>query len=82
MNTSSRCEFLVGFNVMYQNMTKYGIWNELKLESLTLDQKDLLGIKLSEFPPMTLDHLCIRIKKIGTSYLWSVPSNAVLAGLV
>ena len=31
---------------------------------------------------MTLDHLGKRIKKIGTSYLWSIPSNAVLAGLV
>ena len=33
-------------------------------------------------PPIILDHLSNRIKQIGTSYLWSIPSNAVLAGLV
>ena len=31
---------------------------------------------------MTLDHLSKRIKKIGTSCLWNIPSNAVLVGLV
>ena len=63
-------------------MTWYWIWNELEFETLTPDQKDLLGVRLSEFPPMTLDHLSKRIKKIGTSYLWSIPPNAVLRGLV
>ena len=46
----------------------YGIWNELKLETSTQEQKDILGVKISEFPPMTLNHLGKRIKKIGTSY--------------
>ena len=75
-------QFFVGFNVIYQTMTLFGIWNELKLETLIPDQKDLLGVKLSEFPPMTLYDLGRRIKMIGTSYTWSIPYNAVLAGLV
>ena len=50
-------------------MTCYGIWNELKLETLTPDQKGDLDVKLSEFPPVTLDHLGKRIIKKGTSYL-------------
>ena len=54
---SSRHDFFVGFNVIYQNIMCYGIWNELKLETLTPEQKDFLGVKLSEFPPMTLNHL-------------------------
>ena len=28
------------------------IWNKLKLETLTPEQKDLLGVKLSAFPPI------------------------------
>ena len=63
-------------------MTHYGIWNEMKLETLTPDPKDLLDVKLSECPLMTLDDLDKRMKKIGTSYSWNVPSNAVLVGLV
>ena len=56
IDTSSRHNFFVGFNDIYQNMTQYGICNKLKLETLTPDQKGLLGVKLSEFPPMMLDH--------------------------
>ena len=62
-------------------MTQYKIWNEWKSETLTPNQKDLSGVKLSEFPPMTIDHLGKRIKKIGTGYSWSIPSNALFAGL-
>ena len=63
-------------------MTWYGIWNELKLDTLTPDQKDLLGVKLLEFPSLTLDHFIKRIKNIRTSYPWNVLPSAVLAGLV
>ena len=59
---------------------EYGF--KLKLETLTPNQKDILGVKLSEFAKLTLDHLDKRIKKMGTSYPWSIPSNAILAGLV
>ena len=58
---------------IYQNIMWYAIWNELKLETLTPEQKDLLGFKFSEFPPLTLNHLGKRIKKFDTSYPWSVP---------
>ena len=73
IDTSLRCNFFVGFNVIYQNIIWYGIWNELKLETLTPEQKYLLGIKLSEFPLMTLNYLGKRNKEIGTSYPWSIP---------
>ena len=57
IHISSRHNFFFYFNVIYQNITRYGIWNELKLETLTQEQKNLLGVKLSEFPLMTLNHL-------------------------
>ena len=41
------------------------IWNELELETLTPEKKYLLGVKLSEFPPITLNHLGKRIKRLG-----------------
>ena len=49
IDTSLRHDFFVGFNVLYQNMMPNGIWNELKIETSTPDQKDLLGVKLWEF---------------------------------
>ena len=73
IHTSSRHKFFVGFNIIYQKMMQYGIWNGLKFETLSPDQRDLLGVKLLEFPPMTLDHLGKRLKKIRTSYAWSLP---------
>ena len=51
--TSSRHDFFVGFNVIYQNIMWHGIWNVLKLEMLTSKQKDLLGMKLTYLHPMT-----------------------------
>ena len=44
--TSSIHDFFVGFNVIYQNIIWYGIWSELLLETLTPEQKDVLGVKL------------------------------------
>ena len=41
---------------------QYEIQNELKLETLTPEQKDLLGVKHSKLPPMTLDHLGKELK--------------------
>ena len=35
---------------------------------LTQKQKDLLGIKLSSFPPMALNHFNIQIRKFQTNY--------------
>ena len=46
IDTSSRYDFFVSFNVTYQNIMQYGVWNELKLETLTLEQEDLLVVKL------------------------------------
>ena len=57
----------------------YGVWNKLKLETITPEQKAFLGVKLSEFPLMALNHL---IKKIGTSLSMEHTPNAILIGLV
>ena len=57
-----------------------GMRYELKLETLTQDQKNLLGIKLSHIPTMTLYYLGKHIRKIETDYFWNLP--VVLANLV
>ena len=54
------------------------MWDELKLETYTPEWKDLLGVKLSELPLVTLDHLGKRIKKIGTSYPRSIPPKCYI----
>ena len=69
-------------NAIYQNMVHYGIWYKFKLETLTQEQKVLLGIKLFKFSPVALNHLNKLIRKIGTDYSWSLFPNGVLAGLV
>ena len=46
LDTSIRHEFFVGFNALYYNMASYGIWYELKLETLNQKQKDLFRIIL------------------------------------
>ena len=40
-------EFFIAVNAYYQNMTKYGIWFKLQLETLTEEEKASLSIKLS-----------------------------------
>ena len=63
-------------------MAHYGIWYDLKLETLTPKQEYLLGIKLSEFPIMALYYLSKRRTKIGIDNPWSIPPIVVLPGLV
>ena len=77
IDTSIRCEILVVFNTIYQNIAQYNIWYELQLETLTTKKKNLFGIKLSEFPLMALNNLSDRIHQIGMDYPWSVPHNTV-----
>ena len=69
------------FNAINQHMAGYGMCYELKFETLSQEQKDLLGIKLSEFPHIVLKHLG-KFYDICTLYTQSVPLNAVLTGLV
>ena len=52
------------------------------LGTLAEEQKDLLGIKLSEFPSLASKHLREQIRKIRTDNPCSMPPNAVLADLV
>ena len=68
MDTSTHHHFFIAFNDQYQTMPTYGIWFELQLESLTKQEKETLGIKLPEFPPMVLAHMKHCIKHIDTNY--------------
>ena len=63
-------------------MVRYGIWWELQSESLCYEERDLPGIKHSEFLHMTLDPLSKHIKKISTDYLQRNSQNAGMTGLV
>ena len=49
---------------------------------LSPEQKDLLGVQLSELPLMTLNYLGKTIKRIRTRYTQSLPPNAISVGLV
>ena len=77
-----RKEYLLQFNKVYQNITRYGMWASLGLPKLTKDQISKLAINLAEVPPMVLKHLNDRIQQIGEDYPWSVHPNIVLAALL
>ena len=49
---------------------------------MTKEEIDEFGIQLSEFPPMTLNHLRHRIKHIDDKYPWSMNPNILLAMLL
>ena len=57
MDIPERTTFFLKFNDRYQNIASYGIWFHITYETLTPEEIEELGIKLSEFPPMTLNHL-------------------------
>ena len=54
----------------------YGFSHNSK--TLNQQEKASLGIKLSEFPPVVLNHLKQYIKHIDTNYPWSVSPNLEL----
>ena len=70
------------FNDQYQNISSYGIWAHITYDQLTKEEIDEFDIKLSEFPPMTLNHLRHRIKHIDDKYPWSMSPNILLAILL
>ena len=82
MDTSVRQDFFISFNDKYENMSKYGIWHELEVEKLTPEEMETLPIRLSEFPPMVLNHLKKRIKPIDPKNPWSIHPNLVLFLLI
>ena len=57
IDTSSGHDFFASFNVVYQNITQYGIWNQLTLKTLAPEQKGIFSFKLAEFSPVTIIHL-------------------------
>ena len=60
----------------------YGIWVHVKYDKLTKEEIEEFGIKLSEFLPMTLNHLKERIKHIDDKYPWSMHPNILLVMLL
>ena len=49
---------------------------------MTKEEIEEFGTKLSEFPPMTLNHLRHRIKHIDDKYPWSMSPNILLTMLL
>ena len=82
MDIPERTTFFLTFNDKYQKIETYGICSHIKHETLTHKEIDELGIKLSEFPPMTLNHLKHRIKHLDDKYPWSMHPNILLAILL
>ena len=63
-------------------MSSYGIWTTITYDKLSQEESDEFGIKLSEFLPMTLDHLGYMIKHINDKYPWSMSPNILLVILL
>ena len=82
MDIPERTTYFLTFNEQYQNISSYGIWAHITYDQLTKEEIDEFGIKLSEFPPMTLNHLRHRIKHIDDKYPWSMSPNILLAILL
>ena len=82
MDIPERTNFFLKFNDKYQNINSYGIWAHVKYDKMTKEEIEEFGIKLSEFPPMTLNHLQERIKHIDDKYPWSMHSNILLVMLI
>ena len=75
MDTTARHDFFISFNDEYSNMSRCGIWYEFDVQRLTPEEMKTLPIRLSEFPPMVLNHLKKRIKSIDHNNPWSIPLN-------
>ena len=82
MDIPERTTFYLTFNDQYQNISSYGIWAHIAYDQLTQEEIDGLGIKLSEFPPMTLNHLRYKIKHVDDKYPWSMSPNILLVILL
>ena len=82
MDIPERTTYFLTFNEQYQNISSYGIWAHITYDQLTKEEIDEFGIQLSEFPPMTLNHLKHRIKHIDDKYPWSMSPNILLAILL
>ena len=82
MDIPERTTFFLKFNDKYQNIASYGIWSHITYEKLTPEEIEELGIKLSEFPPMTLNHLKHRMKHLDDKYPWSMHPNILLGMLL
>ena len=79
MDIPERTTYFLAFNDQYQNISSYGIWAHITYDQLIKEEIDKFGIKLSEFSPMTLNHLIHRIKHIDYKYPWSMSPNILLA---
>ena len=82
MDIPESTTFLLTFNDQYQNISSYGIWIYITYGKLIQEEINEFGIKLSEFPPMTINHLRHRIKHIDDRYPWSMSPNILLVILL
>ena len=82
MDIAERTNFFLKFNDKYQDISSCGIWAHVQYDKLTKEEIEEFGIKLSGFPPMTLNHLKERIKHIDDKYPWSMHPNILLVILL
>ena len=82
MDIPERTTFFLTFNDQYKNISSYGIWAYITYEKLSQEEIDEFGIKLSECPPIILNHLRHRIKNIDDKYPWSMSPNILLVKLL
>ena len=82
-DTSLRESFFIGFNFVYQNINRYGLWLALGFAELSVEKMQQIRDKIAAFPPMTLNHLKKSIKDllIDTEY-WSVHPNLLFGILM
>ena len=77
VDTTAWNDFFVAFNAQYQNTTKYCLWLQIQLETLTEEEKALLSVKLSVFPSMVLDNLKreLGIQTLNILRVWNKMSD-------
>ena len=78
----ARSAYLQSFNLVFQDPTRYTMWESLGLPEASKTQLELLTQDLADVPPMEMKYLKQRIKKIGKDYPWTVSPNVVLFALI
>lgn len=79
----ARTEYFLGFNMQYQNLTRFGVWNEISPKLLSVDQMNEAALKFTQTAvslPLTLWK--DKLSEIDTRYPWSIPTQYLLIGLI
>jgi len=81
--SEERTRYFVDFNQRYQNISGYGVWNQLEIQALTEDQLKEAAIQFEKTAvPLPMDLWKQKLKLIDTKYPWSFPTRFLLIGMV